>query len=272
MPFLEGKSMSNYLFNYQLSDDTVVFTDSLTENTPYISQIPRDHESLFFITKGTLLYKKGNHKEIIKEGQVGYIGRGSVDKSSAYNCDEVSYIAVNFNFSKENLHPTLPFENLCSQGDNYKYEKLFKQALNNYLSKTPGVITICNGILMQIIGLLYNEYKIPDNYFEKMRKIKGSIEYLKRHYDDPDFKISHLAEIASMSEKHFRRIFFDVYNKTPYLFLQEFRINKAEILLLNTSKSISDIALQCGFSDIYSFSHSFKKHMGISPSEYKSKV
>ena len=95
------------------------------------------------------------------------------------------------------------------------------------------------------------------------------MEYLKEHYDDPELKISTLAQIENMSEKHFRRIFFDVYKKTPYAFLQEFRINKAEILLLNTAKSISDIAFQCGFSDIYSFSHCFKKHTGLSPTDYK---
>ena len=97
------------------------------------------------------------------------------------------------------------------------------------------------------------------------------MEYLKKNYGDPDFKISNLAAVVNMSEKHFRRIFLDVYKKTPYLFSQEFRINKAEILLLNTAKSISDIALQCGFSDVYSFSHSFKKHNGMSPSEYRIK-
>ena len=47
------------------------------------------------------------------------------------------------------------------------------------------------------------------------------------------------------------------------------KINKAEILLLYTSKNISDIALQCGFCDIYSFSHCFKKHTGMSPREYR---
>ena len=263
--------MTNQTFNYQLPDNTVVFTDTLTKDTPYISKDPRNHESLFFVTKGTLLYEKNGKTNIVREGQIGYIARGAVDKSGTLSCDEVSYIAVNFCFDRKNAVPqkTLPFETLCSQGVAYNYEKQFKQALNCFTSKTPGYIAICNGIITQIIGQLYNEYKIEDANFSKMKRIEKAIDCIKKNYGDPDFKISNLATVMNMSEKHFRRIFLDAYKKTPYLFLQEFRINTAEILLTNTTKSISDIALQCGFSDVYSFSHSFKNHNGVSPTEYR---
>ncbi|MEE1280533.1 MAG: AraC family transcriptional regulator [Oscillospiraceae bacterium] len=263
--------MKNKLFNYQLSDDTVIFTDTLKKDSPYIAKKPRNHESLFFVTKGNLLYEKNKKTAVVCEGQVGYIARGSIDKSSAQSCDEVSYIAVNFCFDRQNAIPkkTLPFETLCSDGIVYNYEKQFKQALNGFLSKTPGYMAMCNGIILLILGQLYNEHNLIETDLSKMKRIEKAIEYLKQNYGNSDLKISNLADIVNMSEKHFRRMFLDVYKKTPYLFLQEFRINKAEILLLNTTKSISDIALQCGFSDVYSFSHSFKKHIGISPIKYR---
>lgn len=262
--------MKEEVYCYQLSNDTVVFTDTLKKGSPYIARKPRNHESLFFVTKGTLLYEK-DKRSIVRQGQVGYIARGSVDASSAYLCDEVSYIAVNFGFDRQNVYPqkTLPFDLLCSEGITYNYEKLFRQALNCFLSKTPGYLAICNGIMLQIIGQLYNEYRIIDADLKKMNRIEMAIEYLKQNYGDSDLKICDLAKTVNLSEKHFRRIFFELYQKTPYLFLQEFRINKAEILLLNTTKSVSDIALQCGFSDVYSFSHSFKKHTELSPMEYR---
>ncbi len=263
--------MINEVFNYQLSCDTVIFTDTLRKDSPYMSKKPRNHESLFFVTKGILLYEKNKKTDIIREGQVGYIARGSIDQSYAYLCDEVSYIAVTFCFDRQNAitQKTLPFETLCSDGILYNYEKQFKQALNCFLSKAPGNIAICNGIILQIIGQLYNEHNTKETDFSKIKRIEKAIEHLEQNYGNSDFKISTLADIVNMSEKHFRRIFLDVYKKTPYIFLQEFRINKAEILLLNTTKSISDIALQCGFSDVYSFSHSFKKHNEVSPTEYR---
>ncbi len=75
--------------------------------------------------------------------------------------------------------------------------------------------------------------------------------------------------MVHLSEKHFRRLFFDVFGKKPYTFLREYRLNKAEILLQNTAKSVSAIALQCGFADVYSFSHCFKVHYGMSPQNYR---
>lgn len=266
--------MTAEVFNGQQLGGTVVFTDTLPKDGPYISTKPRNHESLFFVTKGTLLYEKNGEAATVCQGQVGYIARGSIDRSSAYCCDEVAYIAVNFCFDRQSASPTrtLPFETLCSAGDAYNYEKQFKRALNSFLSKEPGYLPICNGIILQIIGQLYNEHQTKENDFAKMKRIEKAVEYVKQHYGNPDLKIRDLADAVKMSEKQFRRIFFAIYHKTPYVFLQEFRIHNAEILLLNTSKSISDIGLQCGFSDIYSFSHSFKKYNEVSPTEYRNAV
>lgn len=260
--------MNKGIFNYQLGEDTLIFTDTLKNGAPYIAKTPRNHESIFFVTKGTLLYEKEDTKETIQKGQIGYIQKGSIDKSSAYLCDEVSYIVVNFSFDCDSS--VLPFKFLCSYGILYDYEKAFETALSCYDEKKPGYMAICNGILLQIIGNLYNEHMLCDESLQKMKRIENAVEYMKKHYDDADFKIRESADTVSMSEKHFRRLFFDIYKKTPYAFLQEYRIGKAEILLLNTSKSISDIALQCGFSDVYSFSHCFKNHAGISPGKYRS--
>lgn len=72
--------------------DSVFFYDRIQQGNPYIPEKPRNHESLFFITKGSLLYEKTGTREIITEGQVGYIARGSLDISAAYKCPYVAYI------------------------------------------------------------------------------------------------------------------------------------------------------------------------------------
>ena len=58
--------MKDELFNYQLSDDTVIFTDTLKKDSPYISKKPRNHESLFFVTKGELLYEKTDPRFVFR--------------------------------------------------------------------------------------------------------------------------------------------------------------------------------------------------------------
>lgn len=252
-------------------NDARFFCDTLTKDRPYIALEPRNHESFAFVTNGTLGYTKDDKTVPIKEGQVAYIAKGSVDKSFAYQCDSVSYMAVNFNFEKK-VQPSsgsFPFKTVCSDKNAYLYEKLFQKAVNEYSLNLPGTRMICNGILCQMIGMLYNDLRFDNINYKMAGKIETALDYLNQNYSRPDLKICELAEITGISDKHFRRLFWDIYQKTPHEFLRDFRLNKAELLLLNTSKSISEIALWCGFSDVYSFSHCFKQNFGVPPKVYR---
>lgn len=261
--------MQKLPFELQLPNNTVVFTDYLEINKPCIYPNPRDFESLFIVTEGTMLQEIGDERYFISKGQVGYIPNGTAGVSAAYDCERVSYIAVNFSTDIPNYNKgALPLNVLCSTTNSSKYLKLFTQMLKYFSNKTPACTLICNGILYQIVGFLYDESVLPQLDTRKVNKLSDSVEYLKNNYGNQNLKISHLAEIANVSEKHFRRLFFDVYNQTPRQFLQELRIDNAKILLTNTNKSISDIAEICGFADVYSFSHCFKRQTGVAPNKY----
>ena len=59
------------------------------------------------------------------------------------------------------------------------------------------------------------------------------------------------------------------FGTSPGQFILCERVNKAKRLLTSTTYSISQIAARCGFENLYYFSNSFKKHTGISPSQYR---
>lgn len=266
--------MKNELFEAVNTNDAVFFRDTLTEEKPYIASLPRNHESLCFVTDGTLYYEKQGKTQLIHTGQIAYIARGSIDTSGAHQCPSVSYIAVNFNFDRHSAEPSqsLPFDTLCCKTPLYQAEELFKTALDEYSSANPGSQIICSGILRQIIGLIYNNHILGKSGKSKIKKIENALKYLKENYSRADLKISTLAQIENMSEKHFRRLFFEIYNKNPYEFLRDYRLTKAKVMLLDSSKQISDIAIDCGFSDVYSFSHCFKSAFGIPPKTYKEQM
>ena len=255
------------MFDYELSGLCIVFKDTIFNEFPYISKNPRNHETLFMVTDGALLYETDEEKTIVKKGQVGYIPRGNKDSSSAYLCDSVSYIAINFSFSnsEESLFKTLPFDTVCVKNSTY-YESLLTKAYNTYHSKLPAYQSLTKAVVLEIIGNLYNELMLSSISNKNLKTVETATDYIKKHYADPELKISDIAEVCNVSERNLRRLFISVHRKAPFAFLQEFRINQAEILLLSTSKPIPQIALQCGFSDLYAFSHCFKKHRRISPS------
>jgi AraC-like DNA-binding protein len=93
---------------------------------------------------------------------------------------------------------------------------------------------------------------------------------LAKEYMDVNFlQIAEIKEVAShcnMSEYHFFRRFKEVYKKTPYQYITERKMQMARELLLKKSNSVSEVAMQCSFPDVFTFSKAFKKFYGISPS------
>ena len=74
----------------------------------------------------------------------------------------------------------------------------------------------------------------------------------------------------NMSVGHFTRLFRKISQVTPIEYLTNIRIEKAKRMLKADYKSnISEIAFQCGYSDLTYFSASFKKKIGESPSQFR---
>ena len=250
---------------YPIQDDIKIMKDYLTPEKPYFATTPRNHESIFFVTKGNLIYTKNGASEIVRKDHIGYVSKGSIDESRAFECERVEYYVFNFSFGDEMKN--LPFPTSCVFDKSYL--PLFKKAYDCFSFKSTGYKNLLAGYLSEIIGKLYSDIFVTKRHKTALEKIEIAVKFLSESYNDPNLKTSDLAPLCNMSEKQFRRVFLEAFGKTPYSFLQEFRINQAELLLESTSKSIGEIAEDCGFSDIYSFSHCFKKHNGVSPTNFR---
>lgn len=74
-----------------------------------------------------------------------------------------------------------------------------------------------------------------------------------------------MAKEAYMSEYHFFRLFKKMYSISPHQYMLRKRLENGKVLL-QQQVPVSAAALECGFSDIYSFSKAFKNQFGITPS------
>jgi AraC-like DNA-binding protein len=72
-----------------------------------------------------------------------------------------------------------------------------------------------------------------------------------------------------MSKFHFLRVFEAITGTTPHNFVACCRIERAKELLLNSTKSITDICMEVGYSSLGSFSTTFSMLVGASPSEFR---
>jgi len=84
-----------------------------------------------------------------------------------------------------------------------------------------------------------------------------------------DMTIGELATLAGQSLSSFKRNFQKKYNDSPANYIRIKRLNEAQKLLRISTLSISEICYHVGFNDLSHFSKAFKKHIGISPAEYR---
>ena len=267
-PLIKGDFV---LYDYNITGNIKIFRETILDGQIRLPRSRRIHESLLYVTEGNLLFEQNGVKTVVKKGQIAYIGRGNeYDELSPYMCERVTLISTNFNYI-EGSHkqiPSLPFQTLCSEGSP-RYETLFLKAYHTFIMHLPAYMINARSLLLEIIGKLYNEYTLSDSQLKKFNEIKIGIDYIKTNFNNYKLKVSDVAQVCNMSERTLRRLFISCYNKTPFAFLQEFRINQAEILLTSTQNPITEISSQCGFSDIYAFSHCFKMHNNMSPTEYR---
>lgn len=113
--------------------------------------------------------------------------------------------------------------------------------------------------------------QLKDSYFKRKadkEKIMYAREYLVQHVDNPP-GLSELSRIVGINEYKLKRGFKEMFNTTTFGFLADYRLDIAKQKLLESRKTISEIAYELGYSSPQHFSHAFRKKFGITPSQAK---
>ena len=81
--------------------------------------------------------------------------------------------------------------------------------------------------------------------------------------------VDDIAKKLYRSKNDITRQFKKKYNTTPHNYLLHIRIERAKNLLVNSKKTLAEIATHLCFSSEFHFSNTFKKTVGVSPSEFR---
>ncbi len=100
------------------------------------------------------------------------------------------------------------------------------------------------------------------------RRMLRARDAMDRTYAQP-LDIPALARIAAVSEAHFIRTFHATFGETPHRYLQRRRVERSMFLLRETTRSVTDICLDVGFTSLGTFSRTFREIVGESPSAYR---
>ena len=89
-----------------------------------------------------------------------------------------------------------------------------------------------------------------------------------RRYAEP-LDVAELARAARLSPAHFSREFARAFGETPHRYLLTRRLERAAALLRTTDRSVADICMTVGLRSVGSFTTSFGRLYGLSPTAYR---
>ena len=138
----------------------------------------------------------------------------------------------------------------------------------------PFVIHAC--IILYFVFIIQVICTKKTNYFQENSRYSSAVtrsilnvkNFVDAHYQEP-IDSTEIARNAQMSYGYFSRCFHDIIGVSFSDYCSQIRISHAKELLLNTDKTVQEIAFLTGYNDEKYFSRIFKKLTNVSPSEFR---
>jgi transcriptional regulator GlxA family with amidase domain len=108
----------------------------------------------------------------------------------------------------------------------------------------------------------------PASRASDLERVRAAITLLDDRCEER-WSLSALARAVGLSAFHFSRLFSRVAGVSPHRYLLDARLRRASALLVDTDRSVTDIALDVGFDDLSNFVRTFHKRIGRSPAKFR---
>lgn len=110
-----------------------------------------------------------------------------------------------------------------------------------------------------------------EQHTARLSRLSAVFDYVSENYTS-HISTQDLASVCYLSEAHFCRFFKSATGKTPVEYVNEYRIERAAVLLENTDIPLSLLAERVGIDDANYFSRMFKKIKKLPPNKYRARL
>jgi AraC-like DNA-binding protein len=154
-----------------------------------------------------------------------------------------------------------------------KYLKdLLAQMLLEYTQKKkyyqPMLIQLLNQLILFVARNHIEKYPTDMILSNVSDIILDAIYYIDTHYDK-NISLKEVSKTLGISESHFSRLFKKETGITYSAYFQSVKLSHAEQLLINSKKTVEEIAYITGFADSSYLCHVFKEKYGLTPNAYR---
>ena len=153
-----------------------------------------------------------------------------------------------------------------------KYEIALRSLVSEAASDSPFKdICVCEKIFALLSLMLHNAvlYNIPSGERKSnVEVVKAAIEYMDSHFCEC-ITLDEIARHVHLSRIYFRSVFLSATGQTPYKYIRSKRLSKAKQLILTTDRTLSEIAVECGFSSQSYMNSVFREEFDKTPKELR---
>lgn len=266
-----------------------------SEDWKHMNRILFDYE-LVVVTKGTLYMSNGEQQFAISHGQ--YLLLPPLSPQYGYKSSDCSFYWLHFSTEHAvqglslgtsqldtevksgtavgSATPTETGEIVIPQyGKLVSVEKLIvlmkqlqdcvreynEPTLNNYMATTI-LCELSNQVRTQSKERNHRNLRKQDQLYNDI------VDYIKWSRSEP-LKVSQIASHFSYNEKYLSHLFRQKSGITLKQYMLEQKMELAKFLLTDTNQNINEIAAQLGYKDSHNFMKSFKKIVGLTPTEFR---
>ncbi|MGN1377112.1 MAG: helix-turn-helix domain-containing protein [Dorea sp.] len=240
---------------------------------------PHWHRSIemSLVVEGSVELWIHEEKQIIKKGEFIFVNSGNVHylKEGEERDTSVMMVIISYEFLKK-VYPEIDrvYFRLDSEADEMERIREIYRELKRY-SENPQPLDYIriNGYLYEIVYFLLSRCVVRDPDAEKkIQKMnhtqKKVLNYIDEHYRE-ELTLKMMAEKFDMSEEHFSRKFHRYFGISFKNYVDRYRIFQSFADVIQSDKSMQQIAMEQGFPNIKSFIAHFKREYGMTPYQYR---
>ena len=220
-----------------------------------------EHCLLIVKGRGESEYEMNGKKLIADVDNIVFIPKGQ--RYSMYVGREGVCTVIEFDVADTDV----PSAQFYTEGDTNVMSTV-KNLLHYWTLRGPSYRSKCLSELYGLLTQISSIQSFSNSLAGKYSLIHRSVKYIESHYARQDLYTPMLADMSGMGETYYRSIFISVFGVAPTRYIQQYRVDKAKELLINSTGSVEDIAVAVGFANSSYFCKVFKSITGVTPSEY----
>jgi len=154
-------------------------------------------------------------------------------------------------------------------GYNAQLTTIYRDIFDLVRAETIGSHQLTASMTMQIMAMIRGAILKKSSGGSNVEKIVSDAKKIITHHVNKPINMEDLADDLHISYSWFRRMFKHHTGLPPNKYHLQLRINRAKELLCNTNETINNISEMTGFSCPYHFMSIFKKHTGVTATQWR---